>query len=126
MPTKHYAIWGGLKWRGFRKNLLKCGSENFLPQRIFNANENSFPMASRPMKVLAGKGDPQIYQKGSSGKSQIIVLMTLNAKALYIPPVIMYLGCNILSFTEKFYANFPSVIFSHSPNGLMDAGLFEN
>ena len=39
------------------------------PLQIFNADETGFPMAPRPMKVLVGKGDPNVYQQGSSNKS---------------------------------------------------------
>ena len=42
---------------------------------IFNIDEMGFPMAPQPTKVLAGKGDPHVYQQGSSDKSQITVLM---------------------------------------------------
>ena len=41
------------------------------PLQIFNADETRFPMAPWPTKVLAGKGDPNVYQQGSSDTSQI-------------------------------------------------------
>ena len=39
------------------------------PTRIFNADETGFPIALKPVQVLADKGDPHIYQQGSSDKS---------------------------------------------------------
>ena len=54
------------------------------PLWIFNADEMGFPMAPRPTKVLAGKGDPKVYQQGSSDKLQITILLTSNAVTLYI------------------------------------------
>ena len=96
------------------------------PLHIFNTDETGFPMAPYPTKVLAGKGDPHVYQQGSSDKLQITVLMTSNAIALYVPPLIVYLGCNFCQmFMENFYSNFLSAIFGHSANGWMDADLFE-
>ena len=83
-------------------------------------------MAPQPTKVLAGKGNSHVYQQGSSNKSQITVLMMLNAVALYIPPLIVYLGCNFRqTFLENFYSNFPSAMFGHSTNGWTDTDLFE-
>ena len=85
-----------------------------------------FLMAPWPTKVLAGKREPNVYQQGSSDKSQITVLMMSNAVALYIPPLVVYPGCNFCqTFIENFYSHFPMVIFSHSTNGWMDADLFE-
>ena len=96
------------------------------PLQIFNADETGFPMAPRPMKVHAGKGDPNVYQQGSSDKSQITILMTSNAVALYIPPLVVYPRCNFLqTFIENFYSHFPMAIFGHSTNRWMDTDLFE-
>ena len=95
------------------------------PLQISNADETGFPMAPQPMKVLAGKGDPNVYQQGSSDKSQITVLMTSNAVTLYIPRLVVYPGCNFhQTFIENFYSHFPTAIFRHSTNGWMDADLF--
>ena len=83
-------------------------------------------MAPWPTKVLAGKGDPNVYHQGSSDKSQITVLMTSNAVALYIPLLVVYPGCNFFqTFIENFYSHFLTAIFGHSTNGWMDADLFE-
>ena len=96
------------------------------PLCIFNADETGFPMAPPPTKVLVGKGDPHVYQQGSSNKLQITVLMTSNAIALYMPPLIVYPGYNFHQiFMENFYANFLSAVFNHSLNGWMDADSFE-
>ena len=61
--------------------LEEMGNRSILDEvlHIFNADETGFPMAPQPTKVLAGKGDLHIYQQGSSDKSQITVLMMLNA-----------------------------------------------
>ena len=110
------------------KYLEETGNLSLLdePLHIFNANEMGFPMAPWPTKVLVGKGDPHVYQQGSSDKSQITVLMTSNAIALYIPLLIVYLGCNFCqTFLKNFYSNFPLAMFRHSTNGLMDANLFK-
>ena len=85
-----------------------------------------FPMAPWPMKVLAGKGDPNVYQQGSNNKSQITILMTSNAVALYIPPLVVYPGFNFhQTFIKNFYSHFLTAIFRHSTNRWMDADLFE-
>ena len=96
------------------------------PLWIFNADETGFPMAPQPTTVLAGKGDPNVYQQGSSNKSQITILMTSNTVALYIPPLVVYPGCNFCqTFIEKFYSHFLMAIFGHSTNGWKDADLFK-
>ena len=110
------------------KYLEEMGNLSILnePLRIFNADETGFPMAPWPRKVLAGKGDPNVYQQGSSNKSQITVLMTSNAVTLYIPPLVVYPGCNFhQTFIENFYSHFLMAIFGHSTNGWMDADLFK-
>ena len=95
------------------------------PLRIFNADETGFPMAPWPAKVLAGKGDPSVYQQGSSDKSQITVLMMSNAVALYIPPLVSILDVTFARHSLKTYSHFPTAIFGHSTNGWMDAELFK-
>ena len=90
------------------------------PLQIFNTDEMGFPMAPQPTKVLAGKGDPNVYQQGSSDKSQITILMTSNAL------LVVYPGCNFhQTFIKNFYSHFPMAIFSHSTDGWMDADLFK-
>ena len=94
------------------KYLEKMGNLSILDEllHIFNTDETGFPMAPWPTKAHAGKGDPHIYQQGSSDKLQITVLIMLNAMALYIPPLIIYPGCNFSQmFVENFYSNLPSV-----------------
>ena len=51
--------------------LLETGNLDILnqPNHIYNCNETSFPMAPHPMKVIASKGEPHIYQQGSSTKA---------------------------------------------------------
>ena len=101
-------------YRGLFEYLEETGNLSILdePLHIFNADEMGFPMAPQPMKVLAGKGDPNVYQQSSSDKSQITVLMTSNAVALYIPPLNVYPGCNFHhTFVKNFYSHFPMVIF---------------
>ena len=85
-----------------------------------------FPMAPWPTKVLAGKGDPNVYQQGSSNKSQITILMMSNKVTLYIPLLVVYPGCNFhQTLIKNFYSHFLTAIFGHSTNGWMDADLFK-
>ena len=64
-------------YRELFKYLEETGNLSVLDELlwIFNANETEFPMAPQPTKVLVGKGDPHVYQQGSSDKSQITVLI---------------------------------------------------
>ena len=95
------------------------------PLHIFSADEMGLPMAPWPMKVLAGKGDPNVYLQHSSDKSQITILMMSNAVALYIPLLVVYPGCNFhQAFIKNFYFHFLMVIFRNSTNGWMNTDLF--
>ena len=50
------------------KYLQETGNLSLLDELlcILNADETGFPMAPQPTKVLVGKGDPHVYQQGSS------------------------------------------------------------
>lgn len=97
------------------------------PARIFNANETGFPMAPRPCKVLAVKGNPHIYQQGSSNEAQITTLLMASAAAFYVKPLVVYPSTNFhKTFMETFYWELPNAIFGHSTSGWMDQELFQN
>ena len=115
-------------YRELFEYLEETGNLSILDEHlhIFNADEMRFPMASQPTKVLTGKGDPNVYQQGSSNKLQITILMMSNAVALYIPPLVVYPGCNFRqTFIKNFYSHFPTAIFWHSTNRWMDVDLFK-
>ena len=95
------------------------------PNRIYNCDETGFPMAPHPMKVIASKGDPHVYQQGASTKAQITVLLTASAITHCMPPLMVFPGQNFrTTFVEEFYNIFPDAVFGHSPSGWVDQALF--
>ena len=48
----------------FKSYLEEIGHGYLLdqPSRIFNADETGFPLAPKPLKVIAAKGEPHVYQ----------------------------------------------------------------
>ena len=62
------------------------------PKRIFNADESGFPISPTSKRVLAEKGQKQIYQQRSGKKEQLIVMVCANANGDFVPPSILYPG----------------------------------
>ena len=95
------------------------------PTRMFNADETGFPLAPKPLKVIAAKGDPHIYQQGSSSKTQITCLLAHNAFGQFVHPMFVFPGKNFRQdFMERFYHYLPNATFGRLSNGWMDAELF--
>ena len=75
--------------------MQRNGHENILddPSHIYNCNETGFPMALKPGKVIAGKGEAHVYQAGTSSlKTQITALIASSAAGHFIPLMIVYPG----------------------------------
>ena len=85
-----------LSWfNGLQSYLVQNGHPDILedPSRIYNCDEMGFPMAPKPGKVLASKGDAHVYQASTSlSKAQITTLLAASASGHYIPPMIVYPG----------------------------------
>ena len=79
------------------------------PNKIYNCDRTGFPMVPWPMKVIASKGDPHIYQQGASTKAQMTVLLMASATAHYMAPLIVFLGT---TFVEEFYNTSFLMLFS--------------
>ena len=79
-----------------REYLFETANMDILeqPNRIYNCDEMGFPMALRPTKGIASKGDPHVYQQGALTKAQITVLLTASATAHYVPPLVVFPGQN--------------------------------
>ena len=98
-----------------------------LPERIFNADETGFPLAPKPLKVIAAKGEPHVYQQGPSSKMQITCLLAHNAAGQFVNPMLVFPGKNFRhDFLDNFYRHNPTAVFGQSSNGWMDADLFKN
>ncbi|KAH1028858.1 hypothetical protein HUJ05_002181 [Dendroctonus ponderosae] len=57
------------------------------PKRVFNANESAFYLNPKGSKVLAKKGDKNIYCVGGDQKENLTVLLTANADGQIPPPM---------------------------------------
>ena len=96
------------------------------PSRIFNADETGFPLAPKPLKVIAAKGEPHVYQQGSSSKTQITTLLCHNAAGQFINPMLVFPGKAFRhDFMDRFYQHNLNAVFGRSSNGWMDADLFK-
>ena len=90
--------------------------------------KQGFPWLHSQQQSLLVRETPMCTNKvaATNLKSQITILMTSNTVALYIPPLVVYPGCNFCqTFIEKFYSHFLMAIFGHSTNGWKDADLFK-
>ena len=88
------------------------------PTRIFNADETGFPIALKPVKIIADKGDPHIYQQGSLDKSLITALLAISAVGRYVRLMLIFLGKIFCTdFYNRFYEAIPTGQFGHSKNG---------
>lgn len=60
------------------------------PKRVFNADESAFYLNPKGSKVLARKGDKNIYSVGGDEKDNLTVLLTANAAGQVAPPMILF------------------------------------
>ena len=70
-------------------SIMKDGS------RIFNADEIDFPLLGKTDKVLAPKGSKDIYQQGTSNKTQITVLACASGDGTILPPMTIHPGVHL-------------------------------
>lgn len=60
------------------------------PVRVFNADESAFFLNPQGGKVLARKGDKNVYQMGNDEKECLTFLFTANAAGMMPPPMIVF------------------------------------
>lgn len=60
------------------------------PSRIFNADESAFFLTPKQDKVLAKRGDNNLYSTGGDEKENLSVLITANAAGDLAPPMVIY------------------------------------
>ena len=60
------------------------------PALIFNCDESGFPLAYRPGKIIAGKGQKHTITVTSDSKTCITVLSCVNVAGYAIPPLVLY------------------------------------
>lgn len=59
------------------------------PNRIFNADESAFYLSPKEGKVLATKGNKNVYRSAGDEKENVTVLLTANAAGKIAPPMIV-------------------------------------
>ena len=91
------------------------------PSRLFNADESGFPLSVKTTKVLAPKGAKHVYNVCTSDKSQITVMICMNAAGLFPPPFILYPGQRIRNVNTDL---FPEARYATTPSGWMTAESF--
>lgn len=91
------------------------------PRRIFNADENGFPLQSKAGKPMAPTRARHIYQVVTNSKTQITVMVGFNAFGDYTPPMILFPG-------ERKHGvglvGFPKATYACTSNGWMDLSTF--
>ena len=84
-----------------------------------------FPIAPKPIKIIAEKGTQNVYAHESSLKQKITVLLCICAAGYYVKPMVMYPSVNFKQeFINKFFEVLRDVEFGQSHNGWMDQELF--
>ncbi|XP_050400998.1 uncharacterized protein LOC126817869 [Patella vulgata] len=91
------------------------------PSRWYNADESGFPLCSKTCKVLAERGQKNIYNFTSSDKTQITVLAAMSTAGHYIKPLIVFPGQR---FSYNPLEGFEEASFGRTENGWMDSELF--
>ena len=96
------------------------------PSHIYNCDETGFPMAPKPGKVIAGKGEVHVYQTGtSSSKNQITTLLASSAAGHFILPVIVYPRVQPrMQLRDEVHVTLPWGVFGNSASSWMDSDLF--
>ena len=95
------------------------------PNRIYNCDETSFPIAPKPSHVIAEKGVPNVYARGSNSKQAITALVGGSAAGFYLRPMLVYPGKVFRKdFLTAFFDAIPDGQFGYSKNGWMDSSLF--
>ena len=90
--------------------------------RLFNADEIGFPLQGKTERVLAPKGARDVYQQGTSDKTQITVLACVSASGMVVPPMIIHPGTRLrYDPTQGAPAG---TCLGRTPTGWIDSGAF--
>ena len=93
------------------------------PALIFNCDESGMPLAHRPGKRIAGRGQKRVPVVGSDSKSHVTVLACVNAAGYAIPPMVIYARSNLSQQLTR--GEVPGTMYGLSPNsGWIDSELF--
>ncbi|XP_060556862.1 uncharacterized protein LOC132717417 [Ruditapes philippinarum] len=91
------------------------------PSRLYNADESGFPLCPKSGRIIAMKGEKNVYNCTSSNKTQITVLACVSAIGHYIKPMIVYPGERVRA---DILEGFQEAAIGRSPNGWMESELF--
>ncbi len=72
------------------ENILNTNGLRHAPSRIFNADEIGIPLQHRPGRRIAVRGQKHVIVSTSGNKTQITVLVCVNARGSYIPLMIVF------------------------------------
>lgn len=93
------------------------------PERIFNCDETAIYLAPKGNKVLAKKGDKNVYQKShNSEKENVTFLLNVSAAGEIAPPMIIYRYERILGDVARSMPNNWGIGLSES--GWMNSATF--
>ena len=92
------------------------------PSRWYNADESGFPHCPKSGKVLALRGQKNVYNFSASDKTQITVLCGMSATGHYIKPMIVFPGQRFSYDPLQGFED--GGAFGRSDSGWMDTELF--
>ena len=110
-------------FQGLQDHLAKQNAIDLLQngQRIFNCDENGFPLCVTPEKVLAEKGVKHVYQRVTNNRKQLTALACMNAAGDYTVPFIIFSGKRIRNVDIEAYEE---ALYGTSESGWMTSTLF--
>ena len=62
------------------------------PERIFNIDESGFQLCPKGEKVLALRGQKNVYEHSGNEKENVTVLLGFSATGVLVPPLVVYPG----------------------------------
>ncbi len=93
------------------------------PALIFNCDESGIPLAHRPGKRIAGRGQKHVQVVSSDSKTRVTVLACANASGYAIPPMVIYARANLSQQLTR--GEIPGTMYGLSPSsGWIDSELF--
>jgi hypothetical protein len=96
-----------------------------VPTRIFSGDKSGFHLCPKAGKILACKGDRNVFElDGSPAKVSVTAMFTFSVGGLMLPPMVIYPYERILSEITKTVSDNWGV--GHSTTGWMTATVFLN
>ena len=94
------------------------------PKQIFNCDESGMPLSPKAPMTVSRKGDKNPSHITSDTKSQITVLVCVNAAGDFMPPFVIFDRKKLIQGYTK--GEVPNTYYGLSPKGWIDTALFQD